>query len=160
MQTSVTTQQELGVPGMPYDSAKDVVTRVSTDAGEIPFGVALVRGATDNAAKMPAAAADKFVGIAVFSQEYEPSKDLGTTGLKTGAILNVGRKGRFWVTVEEAVAPGDKAHIRFAAGAGGTQKGAWRKSTVADETIDITAVAEFQSTALAAGLAIVEINLP
>lgn len=160
-QTSIPASLPIGFAGMKADTTEDTVeTFVSAEASaEIPFGVMVAQGTGDRDGKMPAAGTDKLVGIVLHSHDYAKDTELGSTGLKPKTALQILRKGKALVTVEEAVAPGDRAHIRYASGAGGTQKGAWRKSSVANETIDATTQCVFRSTASANGLAEVEIDM-
>jgi hypothetical protein len=148
-----------GYAGMLDGSDHNFASGFSEEASaEIPFGVAVARGTADDGVKLPAASTAKIRGVVVHSHAYDKDQELGDTGIKPKCQISVGRRGRFLVTVEEAVIPGDRAFIRYATGDGGSQKGAWRKSAVAGETIDVTAEAEFQTTASAAGLAVVEVD--
>lgn len=162
-QTDVTTKFALGVPGMPYDTPLDVISRVQAETSlEVPFGVfvCLVAGAAnDNSAKLPAAVGAKLLGLVMFVNEYDPS-EIGTVGLKRYSVLNVGTKGRFWVISETDVADGDRLHVRFVAGAGGSQLGAIRNAAVAGpETIDCTSQGVFRSTGVAGTPVILEIDM-
>jgi hypothetical protein len=161
-QTSIKSSMDVAFAGMLADAAQARVdSKANGEASaEIPFGVAVAKGATDNVVKLPAANTDKFDGVVVHDHSYVPGTNgnLGTTGIKSKGSINLLREGEVWVTVEEAVAPGDRGFFRYASGAGGTQKGAWRKSAVANETIDATAQTEFRSTAAANGLAKLYVN--
>lgn len=149
--------QAVGFAGMLADSGpNDVGTGVSEEASaEIPFGVAVARGATADGVDLPSAADDIVRGIVVHSNSYVEGVDLGSTGLEPKTCFGVLRRGRIWVKVEEAVSPGDRAYVRYA---GSGQKGAFRKSEVVGETLDVTAEGEFQTTAAIDGLAIVDVD--
>ncbi len=149
--------QAVGFAGQLYDLGEnDMVTGVSEEASaEMPFGIVVVRATTDDGVKIPAAEADIPKGVVVHSHSYQVGVDLGDTGLKPKTEMSIMRRGRIWVTVQEAVIPGDRAYIRFA---GTGQKGGWRKSEVVGETMDITLQAEFQTTAAADALAVVEVD--
>lgn len=144
---------------------KHADTMVQGEASaEIPFGVAVAietspgTDGTPGKATLVNAAADKIAGVVLHHHAYDSRTELGTTGLKPKTLLSVLRKGRVWVKTETAVVDGDRAHIRYAAGAGGTQLGAFRNATVVSETIDATAQAVFRSTAAAGELAILEVD--
>jgi hypothetical protein len=124
----------------------------------MPFGIAVKEGTGDNDANLPGAGTDKLAGILLHSHAYDKNNELGTTGLKPKAVLGVLRKGRVYVTVEEAVVKGDRLFVRHTAGVGGTQKGAVRKSAVGGETVDATKQGVFLTSASAAGLAVLEVD--
>jgi hypothetical protein len=63
------------------------------------------------------------------------------------------------VRVEEAVLPGDPVFVRFAAGAGGTGLGAFRKSADTGSAAQVPNGAVYMTTASAGSLALVEVNL-
>lgn len=143
------------------DGVRDVLSRVNpVDA--IPFGCAVVLGVDpDNDCKLPAAAADittaaNALGIAFSTQAIESSAS-GVAQYPVKSSVNVLRKGRVWVQVEEAVTPASPVFVRYASGAGGTQKGAFRAS--ADTaTAAQWANARYVTSAGIAGFAQVEID--
>ncbi len=104
----------------------------------IPFGhaVALDAGrfdANDPQAlpiKLPNASTDVLLGIArhthFFESTYFPATPVATPAYPAGQPVNVARKGRFWVKVEEAVTAGDAAYVRY--NTDGNGAGALRKS--------------------------------
>ncbi len=152
--------QVAGFAGLIYDlGPNDVVTRVSEEASaEIPFGVAVALGTLDNQALVPAASTAKVQGVVTHAHIYAPTIDIGDTGLKPKVAFGMMRRGRLWVRPETAVVALDRAHVRHTAGAGGTQKGAWRNSEVSGETLDVTAEAVFVTSAGAGELAVLEVD--
>lgn len=160
-QTSYSYTMSAAFAGMLADVGdNDIFGAVQAESSlEIPFGVMVCKGSGDNDAKLPAASTAKLLGVLVHSHNYEPRLDLGTTGVKPGAMLNILNRGRIYVTVEEAVTKEDRAYVRYAAGAGGTQLGAFRKSAVTDETIDVTKKCKFVTSASSGGLAVVEVDM-
>jgi hypothetical protein len=160
-QTSYSNTMTAAFAGMLADTSdNDIFGALQAEASsEIPFGVMVCKGTGDNDAKLPAASTAKLFGVLVHSHNYEPRIDLGTVGVKPGATLNVLNRGRIHVVVEENVTREDRAYVRYAAGAGGTQLGAFRKSAVVDETIDATAKCKFVTSASAGQLAIVEVDM-
>lgn len=112
-----------------------ITTGLNEEVVVLPFGLGLSKvGATvDDGYKLPALVGSVIAGIGAFSQGMN---NIGSVGWPaTGGIpaaravpFNVLRRGSVWVKVEEAVVAYDIAFCRYAAGAGGTQLGAWRKS--------------------------------
>jgi hypothetical protein len=160
-QTSIPSALTIAFAGMLADMCEhDIRTAVSVESSaEIPFGVMVAHDTTSDGAKLPAASTAKCMGVVTHSHAYDKPNELGTTGLKPKAVLNVLTRGRAWVTVEETVAVGDRGYIRYAAGAGGTQLGGFRKSAVTNETIDVTKNVKFLTAASAAGLALAEFDM-
>ncbi|SRR5258707_258302 len=148
--------------GMRVDMMRDDIrSLVNTDVLNVPFGVAVAQGNIgtngDNAAVLPSGSTFKFLGAVAHSHTYDngPNGLLTPTGLKPTAVLDVLSQGRIWVLVEEAVNAEDPAFVRFVAGPGGTQLGAWRKSA---DTASAGAVkARYRTSAGAGGFAQVEI---
>jgi hypothetical protein len=160
-QTSYSTTMVKAFAGMLADTGgNDVASAVQSEASlEVPFGGFVAFGASDGAAILPAASSAKLLGCLVHDHTYEPGTNMGTVGVKPKNMLSVLRKGRIWVTPETAVAPGDRLHVRYAAGAGGSQLGACRNAAVASETLDCTTQGVFLTTASAGQLAILEIDM-
>lgn len=162
MQLSYPKTMPIGFAGMKADATDDTcVSKVNAEAtAEIPFGVGVIRGAADNQAVLPGAAGDsaKFFGIVVHSHNYAKPYQLGAVGILPKNMMSVMAVGRIMVQVEEAVVAGDRGFMRIAAGAGGTQKGAWRKSADTATAIEILGT-RFVTSAAAAGLAVIEVNV-
>lgn len=153
-QTEISAQQSAGYAGMLYGSNHDIDPGIQAEASaEIPFGGCVVFGTTEQGVKLPAANTDKPKGIISHSHAYDKDTELGTTGLKPKTQVNVVRRGQVWVTVEEAVAIGDRGYVRYA---GTGQKGAFRKSAVAGETLDVTSEVQFKTSTSGAGIALVD----
>lgn len=166
MQTTAKSTMTVAFAGMLADmSARDVRSYVNVEGAEVPFGVcvAMVADASTNSkgtAELPDAATDKeeLVGIVVHSHAYGVA-ELGTTGIKDASMLSVLNRGKIWVTSETTAAVGDRGHVRYAAGAGGTQLGAIRNASVVNETIDATkAIRYLTAVTSAPGLALVEVD--
>lgn len=160
-QTSYQNRLLAGFAGQLYDvGPTDKISRVSAEVAlEMPFGIMAAFGVTDNAALLPVGAGAKMVGVVLHSHSYPKDIVLGMLGLKPKACLSLLRKGRCWVTVEQAVAPADPVFIRHTAGAGGTQLGAFRKDADTATATDLTKKGVYLSTAAIGGLALVEIDM-
>lgn len=148
--------------GMKGTSAEDTVRSfVSAEATEeIPFGVGVVLGAAANKAVLPtdAATAAKFVGVALHSHNYASPEQLGDTGIKPKVPISVLEEGDVWVTVEEAVVAGDRAFMRYDAGAGGTQLGAFRKSADTATALELKGC-RYLTAASGGGLALLRVSV-
>ncbi len=141
-------------------SAHEIVAMVNNEASaEILFGQAVCfEGSTIYEGVLsPDITSDKICGIAIRAYNYVPSSDLGDTGVEPGGVLNVLRKGRCWVTVEEAVAPGDRMFIRVVT-SGSETEGAFRKSADSSDCIDSTTQGVYLSTAGIGGVALLEVD--
>lgn len=154
-------QLPAGFPGERADAdAYSALTCVATAA--TAFGLAVAQSGSGNQCALPAAAADKIVGITMHTAR-EQGYQTGTTQYESGDPLPVMTKGRIFVTAEQAVAPGDPVFVRFAVNGGNNVLGALRKD--ADNPgAGATAVqlpgAVFRTSASAGAIAVVEINLP
>lgn len=143
------------------------VADVILNEANVPFGVLVVEdltGLSDDRAHLPQATGDittvgSVAGIALHTQFVEQSVG-GTNnlGYDPQSSMNVLRKGRAYVQVEDAVVKGGLPFVRFVAAAS-EQLGAFRSDA---DTSDAVALpnARFVTSAGAGELAIVEINLP
>lgn len=160
-QTSVSSSLTKAFAGMKGDSRKDGHDRSFVNAeasAEIPFGVAVAHGSTDEAAILPADANSKLAGVVVHSHAYDKRVDFGTTGLKPKVSLSVMRKGSIWVQVEETVAPGEPVFARHTASGGNTTKGLFRND--ADSaTCTQLGNSKFLTAATAGNLALVDVDV-
>lgn len=153
-QTEISAQQTAGYAGMLVGSNHDIDSGIQAEtSAEMPFGVCVVFGSTEQAVKLPSAITDNAKGIVAHSHAYDKDLELGSTGLKIKTQVNVLRRGQIMVTVEEAVAPGDRAYVRYA---GSGQAGAFRKTAVVGETLDVTLECQFKTVTAANGVAIVD----
>lgn len=163
MQTAVAAAMTIGIVGQIADLQSlmtgDVVSKFSEEASaEIPFGVMLGAGTADDGAKLLAATSDNLIGISVFHHGYAAGVEVGTTGPKPDVSIAVLNVGRAYVLVEEAVTPSSAVRVRAVA-AGAELKGAFRTTADGTDTIDISAFARYMTSADAAGIAMVEIDM-
>lgn len=148
-----------GYTGQLADShaPKDVVSGKAT-AAAIKFGyLAVIDTANGDGAVMPPAVTgditNKTVGIVMASQSLESSLS-GDPQYGRYSAVPVLRRGRVWVSVENAVAEGGLVYARHTA-----DFGRFRADT---DTGAATLVpgAVYRTSTTGAGLAVVEINLP
>lgn len=156
-QTVITSTMTRGFAGMLDGMENTVASAFSEEASaEVPFGVGVARGTADDGVLLPATSTAKVRGVVVHDHAHALGQELGDTGLKPKTQFGVLRRGRILVIVEEAVVPGDRGYVRYS---GSGQKGAWRMSAVAGETLDCTSQAEFQTTqATIGGLAVLDVD--
>jgi len=165
-QTSVSAPLSRPFPGVLGDTGnKHAATRFSAESSaEIPFGVAVLRDATDkvNGAVLPhtsaAVSAPLFAGVVMHSHAYDKDIELGTTGLKPKVTFNVLERGRIWVLPEEAVAPGDSVRFR-AVVAGAEQAGAFRTTADGTDCVNISSFARWITTGNSSTPALLEFDI-
>lgn len=128
--------QPAAFAGLPADgSIKDDVSAFNLEASlEMPFGIG-VKWSGERGALLPSAANSVMKGINLFNANHQTGVDgdLGTTGLKPKAALNIRRFGRLWLLVDVGIAvdtftPGTtRGYCRFETdGGSNTQRGTWR----------------------------------
>ena len=163
MQLSYAINQSAAQAGQLYDIGENDFISAVNPSAVVPFGLALVQGASDGECKLPAASGDlaKLLGVSVLVQTKEqPLPSLsGPVVYPIGADIAILRKGRVYVKVEEAVNAMDSVFIRFASGAGGTQLGAFRKSADSASAAQVSGCV-YRTSAAIGGFAVVEFNLP
>lgn len=156
-QLTYNVSQPIGIAGQKADTGPmDVLSRVSEEATAFPYGVAVVRGTNpDTQALLPTGAAT-LLGVAMHSHAAE--NDLSAAAsVEDERMFNVCHDGRLLVKVEEAVTPASTVYVRIAAGAGGTQKGAFRASADTASALAATGM-RYLTSASSGGLAVLEID--
>lgn len=157
IQTTYLASPATAIEGMVADASRqtDIMSRAATVA--IPAGRFCVRAA-DGTCKLPTVTGDVTgAGVGLGVSMYDAVAAPG--GYVQYDMVPIVHKGRVYVVVEEAVTEGDPVFVRFAAGAGGSNLGAFRKSA---DTATASQVpnAVYRSSASASGLAVVELNSP
>lgn len=172
IQTSYGYSHDKGIAGMPYDLTPAFdVTADATVAVEFGAGLVMATHSTSNnriPVKLPDASNNVFAGIAVYdrAQQVNSGTPAGLGDLTTteGAVypasepIRLRRRGRLYVYSEQAISPSDPVFLRYAAN-GGLVAGNFRKDADTSRAFQITN-AVWVSTTTAAGIAVVEINLP
>lgn len=137
------------------DGAIDVESRVNSGVSEIPFGrpvkAETIAAGVDKGCLLAAASTDVPIGIAAHSHSYAV-EELGTSGLKTYARVNVLRKGR--IRVKAGVTIADGQHLYYQ-----TSTGKWVVAAVALDTIDMTAQVISRSSGVLNDLIIAEVDM-
>lgn len=151
-----------GLAGQIVDSLdSDCLSIVSADTLDMPFGVMVAKGNSDVNGILPNGSGIIPIGVLALSFVYDngPNGSLSAVGLRPQAMMNVMRRGRIWVLVEENVTAYDRAFIRFTAGAGGTQLGAFRKSADSASALDVTKKCQYLTSATAGNLAVLDVDM-
>lgn len=161
VQTTFVPDYTVGVPGQLADTANNTPNS-KLAAAVVPFGTFVCRRATPadpvSHCANPEVAGSvtaRAIGIALKSEMQ------GSSG--TGYAINDGvailTKGKCYVNVEGVVTDGQDLFVRFAAGAGGSQLGAFRADADTATAVALPGLKARQTTT-GAGLCLVEINLP
>lgn len=152
-------------PGAAYaglvDRADLVEAKLQGEASaEIALGYAVKLHATErNLVVLPTTETDKIYGIVCRTHIYSPTVDIGTTGVKPGASLNIIRRGRVWVTAEDAVTYQGRGWVRCTTGGDAAEiVGGITAADEGTETIDCTGQIEFQADAAAGALVPIEVD--
>lgn len=159
-QLAYTVDQAAALEAQLADSGvHDIMTKENT-AIAVPFGRFVVRDTADNSCKLPGLSTDitnalLALGLALRHQALESSAS-GAPTYPIKSAVNVLKKGRAWVKVEEDVTPGSTVHVRYAAGGNGV--GSFGDTTGTSERAPL-AGAKYLSTALANALALIEFDL-
>ncbi len=129
---------------------------------EIPFGRAVTRDA-DGEVSLPVNAGEvadgvlQGVALTTHFTESLPQGGVTPASYKVGDMVNVGRKVRVWVEVEDTPTPGDAVFVRFQDG----DLGVFRTDADGADAAEITAGAEWASVKdTVTGLAQLDLNLP
>lgn len=173
VQTSFSAAPAIGINGT-LDDATDyqILTMKNVEASaSIPFGRAvcfkLSSPASDLDALLPAAETDTVAGIVRFSHGYSRAwtDDAGTvhgeldgTGIRTGFLMDVVRKGRMLLVCEDGCVPGDRLWVRAVAGGDPEFLGGLNNADDSTDMIDCTKQGVWESTATAGGLAWLNFN--
>jgi hypothetical protein len=133
----------------------------------VPFGVLVVEDATglsDERAHLPQATGDittvgKVAGISVHNHGVEQNKGgINNLGYEPQSAMNLLKKGRIYVTVEDAVVKTGLPFVRFVAGAT-EQLGSFRSDADSGDAVALPN-ASYVTSASAGELAVVEVNIP
>jgi len=142
------------------DGPHDVRTMINQEASaEVPFGHGVkFEGSTEDlGALLPTAETSVIAGIVAHSHAYADD-ELGTTGVLPGATLNVLRKGKIWVAVEDGCAPGDRLWIRAVGAVAPEAIGQCNNADDSTDMVDCTNAGVFLTTAAAGGLAVLDVD--
>jgi len=161
----------VAVPGQHYqpeDGALIDTAFNQESANPMAFGIIVARGTVADSVIQTAGATDVLgaCGVVMHSHAYSRSTDgtnatgeLAPTGILPKGHINLLRRGRIYITTEQALVRGDRdLRVRHTSGAGGTVIGALRKTAVANETMKLGGTAECIVGAAAGAVAVVEFD--
>lgn len=159
-QTSYSQSMAVAKEGMLADIGDNDVVSFNNPAVAVPFGKFVVRSTGDDECKLPVASTDITVvtsalGMALAVQSIEQDSS-GVAQYVAKSQVNVLKKGRAWVKVEEAVTVASTVHVRYAAGGNGL--GSFGDTTGTSERAPL-AGAKYLTAAGANELALIEFNL-
>jgi hypothetical protein len=163
-QTTYNLKPAVAFAGMAPDSditSKFDASFVNAEGDDIPFGIAMARGDAGDEAVLVTSPADEIVCVARHTHAVDIVDLDGEDGVADEGMFSGRKKGRLYVKVEEAVAVGDQAFVRFANGvadAARVQKGAFRKSDDTGTAFRLKG-GTYQSAASADGFAILEFDV-
>lgn len=156
VQTAYAAEQDVAQEGQRADlSLIDIISK-SAEGSDVNFGRAVVRGTSDDQAKLPSASGQAFMGVTEYTTAW--SANASDVHLyEENREMNIVSFGRMWAITEQAVVPGDPVFFRHTVGAGGTIIGRFRKDadTATADQID---GASFETTAGAGALAMIQIR--
>lgn len=147
-----------------YATAEGVTPLTGTGPNAIvPFGIGLVRGASDDVLAIPSATGQRFMGISVSTNTIEKRAGYsidgdGIMGWPAQSVLTYLRQGIICVPVASDCVQGAPVYVIHTAGSG-QPVGHFRKDANTDKA-DLVPDAVFWRTLAAAGLGLIRINLP
>ena len=155
-QTTYRTVMPVAIEGQIADDGLiDVESRVNTGMSEIPFGrpvkAETVATGVDKGCILCTASTEVPIGIAVHSHSYSV-EELGTSGMKAGAMVNVLRKGRIRVKAGVTIADGQRLYYQ-------TSTGKWVVATVVLDTIDMTGQVIARSSGVLNDFIVAEVDM-
>lgn len=163
-QTTISAEPAIGFPGQPADSGfKHDISTLVDEANGIAPGLLVIRGTdVDVDAALPAAAFTDADVLGVSIRTHKARSDgalVDNEVYEDDTPMPVRRRGRVYVTVEDAFVAGQQAYARHTAGAGGSDPGAFRTD---DDTATASVVngARFMSSGGAGEIGVLEVNLP
>lgn len=159
VQTSYEAEHEAAYEGQRVDLGLINITSKVAQAGDIPFGRAVVRGTADNQAKLPTAGSQGFLGITELTSAW--SENASNLHLYSQyREMNIIDFGEVWVYTEQSVVPGNAVYFRHTAGVAPLDVlGRFRKDASGGDAELITG-ASFESTTAAGGIAKIKLNTP
>lgn len=161
-------EQDAAFAGMLADTGRltDRAPYVQGEAtAEIGFGYGVAEGTAApqagglNGAILPVDANSVFAGVLQHAYDYDSRTELGTTGIKPGAALNVLKKGRVWVYTEGTIAKGATLFWRHTVGTDAdlNRVGRFRADLDTNKAIEVPVVAVDGRTG--AGIILVEVDV-
>ncbi len=170
-QTSVSNAPAIGYSGQLVGDDQDIITMKNVEvSASMPFGIAVAFKRSSPVSDMDAllpGSETVIAGIVIKTNAYERTwtdadgvvhGQLDNTGLVTGTLMNILRAGRILVTCPTGCVPGDRLYVRKDIGEAGEAYGTCENASDESDMVDCTEQGVWESTALAGGLAILNVN--
>ncbi|MCK5026001.1 MAG: hypothetical protein KAS15_05385, partial [Nanoarchaeota archaeon] len=159
VQTAYEAEHSAAYEGQRVDLGLINITSKVAQAGDIPFGRAVVRGTADNQAKLPTAGSQGFLGITEYTTAWaENASDLHL--YSQYREMNIIDFGEIWVYTEQSVVPGDAVYFRHTVDTAPLDiPGRFRKDASGADA-ELIVGASFETTTAAGGIAKVKLNTP
>ncbi len=159
-QSDVTTTYPVAFRGLNPDngdSGDNYISRVSAETvKQIPFGHMVMQGTADDQCLQMTSQTGVPLGVVPYAAVYQISHELANVadsdanlGLIGGTDIQIKRRGRLWVAIDENVTFTDAVKVRTSCVAA-CGPGSFRKSALATHTIDLSKVARWCGTYTAA----------
>lgn len=173
-QLSYSIEHKQAYPGGRADSSPmDAASAQNDDVVQIPWGLGVVRNPVQpsNQAAIDMLSAilpvdgkveADFAGVVLYDAAYEAGYPFGTStlnGVQVGNAMSLIKKGRVFVTAEDAVDPTKPVYLRLSANGAGTAAGQFRGTSDTTHTIQLTK-AKWVGTRNADGLCALDLNYP
>lgn len=171
------TSYSINIPAVSYPGqladnmeARDVLSCLAV-AAALAYGILVVRDAANVggfdqlAAKAPSLTTDISVmgspiGVVLADQARAQNPAVASAQYPINSAVPVLRKGRVWVSAETAMTDGANPFVRFAAGAGGSQLGAFRNDADTASAVQMSSgQALVRGTTSGAGYSVIELDL-
>lgn len=159
VQTSYEAEHSAAYEGQRSDLGLINITSKVAQAGDIPFGRAVVRGTADNQAKLPTAGGQGFLGITELTTAW--SENASNLHLYSQyREMNIIDFGEVWVYTEQSVVPGNAVYFRHTADTAPLDVvGRFRKDASGADA-ELIVGASFETTTAAGGIAKVKLDTP
>lgn len=153
-QSQATRHPTIGLCGQVADIQRGLrVSRACAEVGGLEFGLGVAEAASDGACKLPSAADDTIVGVAVF--RHVPPDAAGFVGYQNGEAVSVLAQGAIYIEPETDVAKGDPVYVRHT----GAGRGRFRNDDAGGEAA-LLKEARFTMSGTADTLVRLALNLP
>lgn len=154
--TDYSNARPVGVEGLVYSAQRDTDRESRAAYAAIPFGRFVCRQ-DDRRVRLPAGAGDLAQGLLLGVAIYDASKAPG--GYAQYDMVSLLHHGKIWMWAEEAVTEGGAVLIRHTANGGLAALGGVRTTANTGAAAAPEGI-QFRTSTTAAGLVVVEINLP
>lgn len=129
------------------------------EAGDIPFGRAVVQGTADNQGKLPTATGQLFLGISEMTTAWAENAS-GLHLYQQYREMNIIDFGEVWAYTEQSVVPGDAVYFRHTAAASPLDVVGRLRKDAGGGNADLVVGAAWVTTTAAGGIGRVRLHTP